>query len=106
VAMLLDDAIRRKSGGTQNLDDVMRMLADEARSRVGGFTTDDLFGIFAGFADDAALQKLRALVDNGGMPDLKGLFAPCLSIEPAGDGNAEPAYRVRVVGTTGDCASL
>ena len=106
VAMLLDHAIRRKSGGTQSLDDVMRLLADTAPSRSEGFTSDDLFAIFAGFADEASLQSLRNLVANGGVPDLNGLFAPCLAIEPAGDGNAAPAYRVRVIGTAKDCSSL
>ncbi len=102
VAMILDDAIRRKSGGAQSLDDVMRLLADRGRSGTR-FSTDDLFETFAGFADDATLRVLRNLVEEGGLPDLRGLFAPCLAIEPT---EAGAPYRVKVVGSTRDCSSL
>jgi len=106
VAMLLDDAIRRESGGTRSLDDVMRLLAEKARARGVRFTTDDLFAHFAAFADAASLQELRNLVDNGGMPDLTGLFAPCLVVEPAATDAAAPSYRVSVVGSDTECLSL
>jgi predicted metalloprotease with PDZ domain len=82
VAMMLDAAIRRASGGTKSLDDVMRALV--IRARAGAVVSmESLFATFSEYADSASLTTIRALVENGGLPALGNLFAPCLSIEPA-----------------------
>ncbi len=82
VAMMLDADIRRASGGTKSLDDVMRELVVKARA--GALvSTESLFATFSEVADSASLATIRDLVENGGLPALGQPFAPCLSIQPA-----------------------
>jgi predicted metalloprotease with PDZ domain len=91
VAMLLDGAIRRESGGAKSLDDVMRRVADNARAG-GIITTDNLFETFSQFADAATIDTLRNMVEHGGLPALDGLLAPCLVLEPTAVDMFDPGF--------------
>lgn len=82
VAMILDENIRRVSGATRSLDDVMRELLEVSRSGVL-LNVDNVMTAFAKYADEETVTSIRRIVTDGGMPHLpRDLFAPCLTLEP------------------------
>lgn len=81
VAMVLDASVRRRSGGRQSLDDVMRELLRAAREEGRSLSIDYLFRTFDEFADRKTVASLREIVENGGMPALEDdTFGPCFAI--------------------------
>ncbi|TPV96186.1 MAG: hypothetical protein B7733_06070 [Myxococcales bacterium FL481] len=80
VALLLEHELRRRGG--DRLDHLMRELVERAAQRDRRLTEDELFATFTDLAGERTSQRLRALVEQGGMPELpRDLLAPCLTLE-------------------------
>jgi len=85
VAMIADAAIRRASGGTSSLDDLMRELVTDARTTGKRYDTDEILQRIAARCDTATAGELRGIVVSGATPELDPeLFAPCfeMRVEP------------------------
>lgn len=84
AAMLLDHALRRRSGGTQSLDDLLRELVAEARAggpEAGRYDTASLLERFARRAGPEAAAAVRAVVEQGADAVLPAdLWAPWVEV--------------------------
>ncbi len=84
VALLVDHAIRERSGGARSLDDLMRELARRARAADVEFSSADLVAAIGEFAGPETAETVRAIVVDGAPielpPDVGG---PELALEPA-----------------------
>jgi predicted metalloprotease with PDZ domain len=68
AASILDHEIRRKSGGAQSLDDLMRDLLAAARERGEQVTSESLLAKFEEWTTPAVAAHLRAVVTDGADP--------------------------------------
>lgn len=95
VALLVDGAIRRASGGARSLDDLMRELVREAREDGQRIDTELLLGKIASHADAETAERVRAIVVSGAEPRLdEDLLAPCLELERVDMGGFDPGFDV------------
>jgi predicted metalloprotease with PDZ domain len=82
AAMLVDHAIRAKSGGERSLDDLMRELVREARVDDQRVDTELLLAKFASHGGDELAATLRGVLVDGETAAIPpDLFAPCLTME-------------------------
>ncbi len=70
VALLVDEAIRRRSGGAQSLDDLVRELVRRARDGEEEFTVDELLAALEEFAGRETAETVRAVVVDGAEVEL------------------------------------
>ncbi len=83
VALFVDHAIARASGGRASLDDLMVELSRRARRGEDDFDVDRLLGAIAGFAGLEVAQDVRRVVVDGASLELPlDLGEPGLSLTP------------------------
>ncbi len=82
VALFVDHAIARASGGRSSLDDLMRELVRRAQKGESDFSVDELLGLIAGFAGLETAEAVRGAVVDGASLQLPGdLGAPEFELE-------------------------
>lgn len=82
VAMMVDSAIRERTGGRRCLDDLMRDLVASGRAGWEA-STEALIERFRAEGGDELAERVRRLVVEGGDPQLPAeLFEPCLALTP------------------------
>lgn len=93
VAMLVDAAVRRASGGARSLDDVLRELLRASREDGLRFDTAALLDVFAAHAGPALAEHVRAVIEDGALPELPlELFEPCLAGEVGETWTWDPGF--------------
>jgi predicted metalloprotease with PDZ domain len=95
VALLLDAAIRKASGGVRSLDELMRDLL--ARGRRGErVSTERLLALAESYAGKECAERLRRIVVEGGTPEIPtDLLAPCLEGETVERASYEPGFDIQ-----------
>ncbi len=82
IAMIVDHAIRIRSGGKRSLDDLMRELVRDAKAHHTKVSTDLLLDRFATEAGPETAAHVRSVVADGATPVLApDTFAPCFAVE-------------------------
>lgn len=82
VAMLVDHAVRARSGGRRGLDDLMREWVRAARRTGQEVSTESLLAAIAQAAGAAVADHLRAVIVDGELPALPAdLFGECLLLD-------------------------
>lgn len=80
LAIELDWAIRRASGGERTIDDWIRGEFRVARERARPFTRDELFASIAAAAGSETAELVRAVAEGGKLlPARTDWFAPCMT---------------------------
>jgi predicted metalloprotease with PDZ domain len=81
VAMMVDHGIRQASGGTKNLDDLMRQLVGDARAGGGRLTVEDLLERIETWTGAEMAARVRRTIVDGALPEIEpATFAPCLEL--------------------------
>lgn len=82
VAMIVDHGIRTHSNGNRSLDDLMRKLVRDGKSRRAKISTEYLLQQFEEYAGPEVAAQVRSIVLEGATPVLAaGTFAPCFGLE-------------------------
>lgn len=82
VASTVDAELRRRSGGTRSLDDLVRDLAAEVRRTKVGITSASVLERIGDVTDPAFAQWMRGIVVDGNVAELpRDVFAPCLTLK-------------------------
>ncbi len=87
IAMFVDAKIREASGGARSLDDLMRSMVSESRTRNSPFSVDELYQRIGAACDRATAERVRGIADRGELAPIEASwFAPCLTmqVEPRG----------------------
>lgn len=93
IAIELDFAIRKASGGERTIDDWMRALFARCRELGRPFTRDELFASIAEFSDAETAERLEAVALDGALLAPRvDWFAPCLAHVPAHSGSFELGF--------------
>lgn len=93
VAIVLDHAIRERSGGERSLDDLMRSLVERARREGWRISTAALLDEFERWTSPEVAAELRAVIEDGALPRLApATFAPCLELTTTEEPGFDPGF--------------
>ncbi|HSR51745.1 MAG TPA: hypothetical protein VLV83_13030 [Acidobacteriota bacterium] len=96
VALLLDHEIRRQSGGTRSLDDLMRQILRRYEDEQVQYGVDNLLDLFAQATSPQFAQHLREVIVDGHLPDVPSdLGAPELALRTRQLGAFDPGFDIR-----------
>lgn len=106
VALLLDNEIRRRSKGEKSLDDLMRALV--ARASVDSkLSNDDLVRVIGEWTDAEFAARVRAVVENGEMPELPAtLYGGTVRVEPREIAAFDAGFDVEATARTREVAGV